>query len=172
MGNIDSNFKRNPGRYFVQVALATAALFTVLWVENLVAGPDAARAFSTGAIASTAFILFVSPHRPAAAPRRVLGGHGWAIAIAGTFTLLAARVLGEGWEEVLPGAFTVVAAGTVGVAILVMAITNTEHAPAAGTALAVAANGFHPELVTFVLTSILILSGVHCLIRHRLIDLY
>ena len=63
------------------------------------------------------------------------------------------------------------AALAVAVSIFLMAATNTEHAPAAGTALGVVIQDYSWELVLFVVSSVVILSFVHTLIRPRLRDL-
>lgn len=53
-----------------------------------------------------------------------------------------------------------------------MAVTNTEHAPGAGTALAIAGQGFDWELVFFVVISVVVLVGIHRLLKESLMDLY
>jgi hypothetical protein len=52
-----------------------------------------------------------------------------------------------------------------------MAITNTEHPPAAGTALGIAAHEWSWQVVIFVFLSVVILSVVWWLLRSRLRDL-
>jgi CBS domain-containing membrane protein len=53
-----------------------------------------------------------------------------------------------------------------------MAMTNTEHPPAAGTALAIVAHGFEWELVLFVAGAVLFMLAVHRLLRRHLLDLF
>ncbi len=55
--------------------------------------------------------------------------------------------------------------------IFLMAATDTEHAPAAGTALGVVVHGFGWGLIVFVVSSAIMLSFVHTMLRPRLRDL-
>jgi CBS-domain-containing membrane protein len=144
----------------------------VLWAEQLIAGPELARAVVVGAIAATAFILFISPHRAVATPRHALGGHAVGVAIASSFGLLMATAPGSEWLRNFPILFPMAAALSVGGAMLTMAATNTEHPPGAGTALALAAHGFNWQIITFVCVSVLALVAIHRLVRPWLIDLY
>ena len=56
--------------------------------------------------------------------------------------------------------------------MLLMALTDTEHAPAAGTALAIVAHGLDWELAVFLMTMVLLLAGVHALLKDRLHDFF
>lgn len=172
MSSLDPQFKHRKCRYILQVSIATVALFVIFWLEHLVAGAEVARAVQIGAIASTAFILFVSPHRPTAMPTRVLGGHGWAIVVASIMTLMVNPAFSQDSHAALYFLFSFHSALAVGLSMLAMAITNTEHAPAAGTALAIIGNGFDWQLVFFAASSVLMLSAIHWLLRRYLIDLY
>ncbi|MCC5835675.1 MAG: HPP family protein [Opitutales bacterium] len=155
-----------------QVGLATVTLFIALWFEHFLIGAEAVGALLIGAIASSAFILFVSPHRPAAMSRRVLGGHGWALVVGSLVSLLTHSHLPVGWQVSSPWLFSLYAAVTVGLCVLAMTITNTEHAPGAGTALAFAGHGFDWALITFIASSVVILVVIHRLLRRHLKDLY
>jgi CBS-domain-containing membrane protein len=68
--------------------------------------------------------------------------------------------------------FAIEAALAVGLSMFLMAATDTEHPPAAGTALAVVTRGFTWELALFFVISILGLVVVHRLLRSRMRDLY
>jgi len=84
-------------------------------------------------IASSAFIIFISPHSRMSSPRRVLGGHLIAI-VAGL--IIGAIVHDWAGEPYASSLVTDVAAAVgVGIVMLVMAATDTEHPPAAGTVL-------------------------------------
>ena len=52
-----------------------------------------------------------------------------------------------------------------------MVVTNTEHLPAAGTALGLVVSGWDPSGILFVLFGALMLSSVHMLLRPRLTNL-
>lgn len=155
----------------LQVSIATAALLATLWAEQILSGANAARAVVVAAIASTAFILFISPWSLSAEPRHAIGGHLIAMAIATPLALLADPDI-VGWVDTTPFLFAVYAAVGVGASMFLMAATNTEHPPAAGTALALVAHGFSWELIVFVGTAVLIMVGIHQALRRHLTDLY
>ena len=76
-----------------------------------------------------------------------------------------------GWVDTTPFLFAVYAAVGVGASMFAMAATNTEHPPAAGTALALVAHGFSWELIVFVATAVLIIVAIHRVLKRHLIDL-
>lgn len=168
----DANMSGNFRRYFLQVSIATAALFAALWAESILAGGAAARAVVVAAIASTAFVLFISPLSPSAAPRHSIGGHLVAVLVASPMAIIAGTGVGEEWISRIPAIFAFYAAVGVGITMFLMAATNTEHPPAAGTALAVVAHGFGWDLVLFLAVAVLILVGIQWTMRDSLIDLY
>ena len=168
---IDPKIKRHFRRYLLQVSIATTALLGTLWTEQALSGGDAARAVVVAAIASTGFILFISPRSLSARPRHVIGGHLIAMAIATPLALLADPDV-IGWVDTTPFLFAVYAAIGVGASMFTMAATNTEHPPAAGTALALVAHGFSWELIVFVATAVLIIVAIHRVLKRHLIDLF
>jgi CBS domain-containing membrane protein len=155
------------------VTLATLTLAVVLVTEELLnGGVDAARAVLIAAVASTAFILFISPHSNSADVRHSLGGHLWALVIGGVLAWGAGTGVVEEWVTDVPELFALYAAFGVGISIFAMTATNTEHPLAAGTALGIVAHGFDWGLIVFVSTAVAILVAVHWVLRNRLVDLY
>ena len=157
--------------YLFQAGLAALSLGLALWAADLITGDTVARAVLVGAIASTAFILFITPRSVPAQPRHAVGGHVMAIVAAAPIAFLADGIA----IAHLPNgalAFAVYAALGVGLSILLMALTDTEHAPAAGTALAIVANGWDWELAVFLMTIVLLLSAIHALLKERLHDFH
>jgi CBS-domain-containing membrane protein len=63
------------------------------------------------------------------------------------------------------------AALAVGIAILMMAVTNTEHPPAAGTALGLVTVGSSFEAAGFILSAAAILTVIRILLLKRLTNL-
>jgi len=59
----------------------------------------------------------------------------------------------------------------VGLSIFTMVVTDTEHPPAAGTALGVAITGMSPNVLVAVLLSIVLLSLMHRFFKPYLRDL-
>jgi len=168
----DPKLRRNRRRYVAQVGLASVALFSVLWAEDLLTGAVAAQAVLVAAIASTSFVLFIMPHSDTARPRHAIGGHVVALAVGVAFSSFADTELGRetvGDEAVL---FALYAAVGVGLSMFLMAATNTEHPPAAGTALGVLGTTVSIDLVLFVLAGVVMLVLIHLVFKRRLINLY
>ena len=163
---IDRKFRQNWRSYLFQSALTMLALLVILLVIDVVL-----QAAIVVAIASTAFIVFVAPHSNAASPRRVVGGHLVSV-VVGTFfsmTFLAPE-LGDlvSTSQSIRDLFAVL---SVGLSMLFMAVTNTEHPPAAGTALGLVITGWTPSAVLFVVVGTLTLSVIHMLPRPYLKNL-
>ncbi len=144
---IDDKFFEDPLPFIGQSVLAGLFLgitFLLIWNINpiVVAG-----------IGSTAFILFALPHSVTAAPKSVIGGH-----IISMFIGMGCYYLPH---DILAGCVAVA------LCILIMTITDTEHPPAASTALGIAVEGFNSELITFiVIASILLALFQHLIFKH------
>ncbi len=67
--------------------------------------------------------------------------------------------------------FAIAGAISVGVAILLMAVTNTEQPPSAGTALSLVAIGASLNAIWFILSAALILAGVRFLLQRWMVNL-
>ena len=163
---IDRRFRRHWKSYLFQCALCMLALLAILLVVDVVL-----RAAIVVAIASTAFIVFVLPHSVAANPRRVVGGHFVAVLVGSALSLL---YLVPGWGDMATTsrvARDLVAVVTVGISILIMVVTDTEHPPAAGTALGLVVVEWTPSAVVFVLAGALTLSAIHWWLRPYLKNL-
>jgi CBS domain-containing membrane protein len=140
------------------VSLATGALIGVLVAEQLLSGAVAARAVLVVAVASTAFVLFITPASASATPRHVLGGLLLALLIGSILVLAAETQIADQWLPDVPRLFAIYAAVGVGASMFAMAATDTEHPAAAGTALGVVAHGFDWNLILFVTTAVIMLT--------------
>ncbi len=80
------------------------------------------------AIASSAFIIFMTPHSSMARPRRVVGGHFVGVLIGLAFAGML-DLIGESLTTTV--VIDVFAAVAVGLSMLSMAATDTEHPAAA-----------------------------------------
>ena len=157
---IAPKLKRNLRSYLFQVSLATVALLVILWLED-----SLARVMIVAAIGSTTCILFITPNSNAGSPRHVLGGHFIGLVVGGLASLLTFSGPGEHFL------FALQASVAVGVAMFLMAATDTEHGPAASSALGVVANDFTWGLAFFLTTSIVGLVVIQRLLRRWLHDL-
>jgi len=121
---LDRRFLRRPHQYLLQATLAAATLGALVAISDLLTNAAIATA-----IASSAFIIFMAPHSSLSGPRRVLGGHAIGLIVGMAAFALAQNV----FTTTLGRDLT--AACAVGVGMLLMAGTDTEHPPAAGTVL-------------------------------------
>ena len=168
----DPKIKENGWRYLGQVALATAALFAVVFVEELITGRIGGQAVIVAAIASTAFLLFIMPHSRPSRPRNALGGHAVALGVGVLFALFGDTEAGRETVRGTAFYFALFAAGSVGLSMFLMAATNTEHPPAAGTALGVVGSQVTLDLLLFVLVGVPMLVAIYLVFKNRLINLY
>lgn len=163
----DVRFFRMKKNYLGQAALATVVILAVLILVDSVA--DAVLAAGLG---SSAVILFVHPNSRSAALRHLIGGHlhGLLIGMAASLLLFHSGPLPvpphlSGWVA------DIVAAGTLGVVILVMAVTDTEHPPAAATALGFALESLELTVIVIFAGGVLLLAFSKLLFRSALRDL-
>jgi len=168
----DTKLKHERKRYFVQVSLASISLFLVLVASSFLSSALESKAVIVAAIASTAFVLFIMPHSDTAHPRHVSGGHLVALVIGVAFVWVADSLVTLQAIEDSKFFFPVFAATGVGFSMLVMAATDTEHPPAAGTALGILSSPVSLELVLFILMSVSLLLTIQLSFRKRLHNLY
>jgi CBS-domain-containing membrane protein len=162
----DKKFRTHPLRYIIQCALATGTILVVLIFLNVL--NETAIITALGA---SAFITFVMPTQYSSDPRRLLGGYAVGLAVGFVFYLLSKSQI----ETILPitNTLTIVIFGAlaVGVSIFLMAITNTEHAPAAGVTLGLVINTWDYLTILFIVMAILWLASIRYLLRGYLMDL-
>ena len=163
---IDRHLFARVHHYLFQTGLATVVLIIMLLVEDAVLN-----AAIVVAIASSAFIVFVVPNSVAATPRKVIGGHLVAVIVGtvGSGILMIPTL--EAFAEQSRYLLDIVAALSVGLSILVMVTTNTEHPPAAGTVLGLVVQGLGWHAVAFILVSAVLLSLIRLILRPKLVNL-
>ena len=152
--------------YIFQCALATISLIMILIVGNTLL-----RAAIVVGVASSAFTVFVVPNSVAATPRKVIGGHFVAGLVGAAISLLVQLPGIEAYTSETRYILEIAAALSVGVGIVLMVVTNTEHPPAAGTSMGLVIYGFDWSSVAFILASALLLSVVRVILRNRMINL-
>lgn len=123
------------------------------------------------ALGASTFIVFAMPNSRTAGPRRLIGGH-----IVGIICGLACYYLfnggllndfGDKYDIVIWFSYAL----SVVLSLFFMAITDTEHPPAASTALGIAAFGVSWQIVVFIVSFAVFLSLARWLLRRWLIDL-
>ena len=90
---------------------------------------------------------------------------------SGSSAYAALRAVVGDAEVISSETLAVAGAIGVGVAILFMAITNTEHPPAAGTTLGLILVGANIDAVLFILSAIVILSVIRLALASRMTNL-
>lgn len=156
MRAFDSRLRPYWPSYLLQSGMATLAVFVALAAlhrQNLVVAASPA---------ASAFTVFAMPSSVTASTRNVVGGHMIGVAFGSVFALVP---LGAGVGQ------DALYALAVGCCMLAMTVTNTEHPPAAGTALGVAIAGFSMPVVMGVVLGVGILSVIHRVLRPFLRDL-
>ena len=156
----DQRLRHHPQNYIFQSALCMLALLAIILVVDVVL-----RAAIVVGVASSAFIVFMLPHSRASSPRRVIGGHAVAVAVG---TVLSLMYLVPGWGDLAamsPAFQNLMVVLAVGLGFLVMILTNTEHPPAAGTALGLVVADWTFSATLLVLVGMLMLSSIHMLLR-------
>jgi CBS-domain-containing membrane protein len=162
----DENFKKNPKNYILQSLLALAAMLVILsFVEILT------RTAIVAALGASTFIVFAMPNSRTASPRRLIGGH-----IVGIICGLACYYLfNGGLLNDLADNYDIIIwfsyALSVVLSLFVMTVTDTEHPPAASTALGIAAFGVSWQIVVFVISFAIFLSLARRLLKPWLKDL-
>ncbi len=164
---IDKSFIKSPKNYILQSLLATIAVVIILYfVEGLT------HAAIVAALGSSTFVVFAMPHSVTARPRRLIGGHivGLLCGLLFYYVILGSplRELAASWEFVRWLAYAL----SVGLAIFLMTITNTEHPPAAGTALGIVTHEWAVQTIIFILLFAVSLAIVRRLLRSWLKDLF
>jgi len=161
---IDAHFKAQKHHYFLQCLMATAAVMIILLSIDTV--------FKEVMIASfgaTAFTIFALPHFRTSRARCVAVGYVIGIVLGVGLRLLAdAMVLAWGIHAI----YSIMGALGVGLSLLFMTITNSEHPPAAGLTLGLVLQGFHIESLLIIYGSVMILLVIKHFLRHWLINLY
>ena len=129
---------------------------------------DAAVAAGLGA---SVFIIFVHPTSKSAAPRSLLGGHFLALLVGSVFSLVLFAPLVSGILEGVGALRDLALAASVGAVIVIMAITDTAHPPAAGTVLGMSTRVFDPSIFAIIIGAVIVLAVIKRVLRRYLRDL-
>ena len=162
----DPGFARFPWVFVFQAALATVVMLAILtFVQSLSSAAIAA------GLASSVVGIFIAPSNQTARIRSVVGGHGVALVLGSLFSVMLFLGPVQAFlmdAEVLRNLSYATA---VGAAMLLMAITNSEHPPAAGTALGMASREFDILIFLSIIGAVALLAVMKLAIRPYLRDL-
>ena len=153
---IDREFRKYWKIYLLQSLIATISVFIVLYFLSM------QHAVIIASIGATAFIVFVMPDNITAQARNVIGGQLVGLFSGFLFSLFPQSTL----------IFSIIVNSlAVGCAIFTMVVIDTEHPPAAGTALGVAITGISLDVFIAVIMSVILLSVIHKFLKPYLRDL-
>ena len=153
---IDREFRQHWKNYVLQSVIATIAVFIVLYFLSM------QHAVIIASIGATAFIVFAMPDNITAQARNVIGGQLVGLFFGFLFSLFPQHTL---------ICSIIVYSLAVGAAIFTMVVIDTEHPPAAGTALGVAITGISLDVFIAVIMSVILLSVIHKFFKPYLKDL-
>lgn len=152
---------RSYWKYYVfQSLLASASIYLVLAIMN------ADQAVIIASLGATAFVVFALPEKFTAKPRGVIGGHLIGI-LCGLVGACLLQILPTNHSFIENAVY----AFSVGLSIFIMVISDTEHPPAAGTAMGIAIRGFSFHAIAGVLLFAILFSIIRWLLRNKLRDL-
>ena len=164
---IDEKFKKYPEKYIYQSMMATLFIFIVMYFIDII--DHSAIVASMGA---SSFIVFTLPKQDIARPRLVLGGYFVGILVGILCCYFGVQIVGG--QELLQKhniLRALLASVSVGLAIFIMVVTNTEHPPAAGIALGLVFNPWNIKTLLFIIIAALVLSCIKKLFHRWMIDL-
>ena len=131
-------------------------------------------AIGAGALSSSCYIVFVTPHSAVACSRRIIGGYFIGIVtglimhiILTRLYMLAVDVNNFHTSQV----FWVSAAVTVGLAMTIMVLFGMEHPPAVGVSLVLVLHLNEYDTLLIILAAAILLATLRWLLRRWLIDL-
>ncbi|RAO99990.1 hypothetical protein PW5551_00995 [Petrotoga sp. 9PW.55.5.1] len=153
-----SKFKANWKNYVLQSILATITVFFIFTILNVQERP-----IIVSSMGATTFIVFAMPKSMVAKARNIIGGHAVGFICGSLFSLI--------FSNTGPLFSNISYALAVGLSIFIMVVIDTEHPPAAGTALSLCIFGFSLNAFLSVFLSIIILSIVHHFLKPYMIDL-
>ena len=155
------NIRGHWGRYLAQSVLAVFAMLVVLLFIDSVAN-----AALVAGLGSTVVTAFLHPQASSGRLRAIIGGHSCGLIVGSILALVFINyelvIITFAYGDIL------VMAGAVGLTILAMGLTDTEHPPAAGIALGMAGRPWELNIFVYILIAVLIL-GIIRVIFNKLI---
>jgi CBS-domain-containing membrane protein len=163
---IDKKFKINKLKYIFQCFLAALTILAVLIFLDVLN-----EAALIAALGASAFIVFTMPTQYSSDPRRLIGGYIVGLMVGVVFYLISSSDIG--YNIIGSHTTTLVVFGSiaVGFAIFIMAVTNTEHAPAAGIALGLVINKWDYLTIIFIIIAVFWFVGIQIILKKYLMDL-
>lgn len=161
---LDEKFKTHKKQFLFQSALGGVTAGAVLCLFDIVKNPIIVASFG-----ASAFIAFSLPHREISRPRFLIGGYLIGILVG----MLMYNITRIPVEDAIIQKALYVTAGifAVTLAMFLMGITNTEHAPGASIALGFTLNPWTMATVVLVITGIIMVTLIQRFLKRWMIDL-
>ena len=163
---IDKKFKKNPVKYIFQCVLAAFTILAILLFLNILT-----EIAIITALGASAFIVFTMPKQYSSDSRRLFGGYIVGLVIGFIFYIIKNLDIVKNVFDNTTTLLVIFGTLAVGVSIFLMAVTNTEHAPAAGIALGLVINKWDYITIIFIIIAIIWMYGIKTLLKKYLIDL-
>lgn len=162
----DPQLFRHSRRYLVQSGFAILGMLVVLlFVDSL------AQAALAAGLGSSVVIVFIHPSSQAAKPRSLIGGHFLAVLVGSGVSLSLFTGPVNAVLQSFPPLRDVALALSVGLLIILMAVSGSEHPPAAGTVLGLSTRMWNLQTTEIIIGAVLLLALTGRLLHRYLRDL-
>jgi CBS-domain-containing membrane protein len=168
---VDSKFKQYKSHFFLQPLLAGFFVILILAALGGFQHVDLLGYLGSGALGSSAFLVFTSPNCAAASIRRMWGGYAISIIIGVFFSGILYYLMQEHVNLTLCYCAEIAAALAIAFIMFLMALFGLEHPPAVGLALGLVVEPWTRYTLLVMVLSIVLLTAVKHLLRNWLIDL-
>jgi len=165
-GLFDEEFKHNKSRYILQCTLAMLCVLVVLMMLDTLS-----HGITIASLGASSFIAFAMPYQRSSTARAMIGGYAIGIITGALCYLISLLPEVSSVPYLEANRHEIFGALAVGVAIFLMAITRSEHPPAAGLALGFVTDGTDIYTVIIVAVGIVALYVLKTLLKPALIDL-
>ena len=161
---LDGKFQENKLKFIFQAIMAGLAVALAIDLFDVVRNPVIIASFG-----ASGFVAFTVPHMKISSPRYLIGGYIIGVLVGCLMHYLTVLPIDH---YLIQKILHVAAAGlAVSLAMLLMTITDTEHAPAAGIAVGLVINDWTITTIILVLVGISIISLMQRLLRRWMINL-
>lgn len=162
----DKKFKKNTYKYIFQCFLASLTILAILFFLDILT-----ETAIISALGASAFIVFTMPTQYSSDLRRLIGGYLVGLSVGFIFFMFSISEIITELITYHTTLLVIFGSMAVGFSIFIMAVTNTEHAPAAGIALGLVINKWEVLTIVYILVALLWMISIKLLLRKYLMDL-